>query len=227
MTDKDIMEKLQAPFRKDEIEWRVGSRNQEKTKGLALAYITNRAIQNRLDEIFGCFGWRNEFKEWKQNSQLCGISVLHEGQWITKWDGAADSEMDATKGGLSDAMKRAAYQWGMGRYLYNLPSVWVALKNEKYLAEIPEIPDEFLPENERGQKSKARTTEPNSNNSENSNHEVSQVISEAQAKRLFAISKGNDSLIKTVLSHYGYTTLRDIKRAYYNKICEAVQTAVV
>lgn len=131
MDYKITMEKLQKPFRVDEIEWRVGSTNSDKTKGLALAYVTNRAIQNRLDDVFGIFGWKNEYREWKGKSQICGISVWFEdrNEWITKWDGADDSNMDATKGGLSDAMKRCASQWGIGRYLYKLPQVWCELQS--------------------------------------------------------------------------------------------------
>ena len=123
-----IMEKLQEPFEPSEIEWRVGATTKTKDKGLALAYVTNRAIQSRLDDVFGCFGWKNEFKEWHGDSQLCGISVKVGDEWITKWDGADDSRKEATKGGLSDSMKRAAYQWGIGRYLYKLPQVWVPIK---------------------------------------------------------------------------------------------------
>ncbi|WP_080869240.1 Rad52/Rad22 family DNA repair protein [Aneurinibacillus migulanus] len=128
MDASKVLEALQAPFPPEDIEWRVGSTNKEKTKGLALAYVTNRAIQNRLDEVFGPFGWQNQFKEWKQGSQLCGISVKFGDEWITKWDGADDSNQEATKGGLSDSMKRAAYQWGIGRYLYRLPQVWMPIK---------------------------------------------------------------------------------------------------
>jgi hypothetical protein len=141
----DIMQKLQAPFPPEDIEWRVGSTNADKTKGLALAYVTNRAIQNRLDEVFGVFGWRNEFREWKGSSQICGISIYNNGEWITKWDGADDSNMEATKGGLSDAMKRAGYQWGIGRYLYKLPDFWMPLKNGKYLDGEPNLPLWALP----------------------------------------------------------------------------------
>ena len=54
-----IIDKLQEPFKESEIEWRVGSTTKDKTKGLALAYVTNRAIQNRLDDVFGIFGWKN------------------------------------------------------------------------------------------------------------------------------------------------------------------------
>jgi hypothetical protein len=143
----NIMDKLQEPFKVDEIEWRVGSTTKDKSKGLALAYVTNRAIQNRLDDTFGIFGWKNEFLIWKNTSQICGISVWdsEKNQWITKYDGSDDSQTEATKGGLSDAMKRCAYQWGIGRYLYKLPQTWVALKSEKYLSEIPKLPYWALP----------------------------------------------------------------------------------
>lgn len=148
----EIKAKLQEPFPEKEIEWRVGSTTADKTKGMAMAYVTNRAIQNRLDEVFGVFGWHNEFKTWGSNSQLCGISVKdHEtGEWITKWDGAENTDFEATKGGLSDSMKRAAYQWGIGRYLYNLDSVWVQIKQQgkSYLIEkgcIPKLPSWALP----------------------------------------------------------------------------------
>jgi hypothetical protein len=145
----NTIKQLQAPFKPDEVEWRVGVTSSDKTKGLVLAYVTNRAIQNRLDEVFGVFGWKNEFREWKKDGQLCGISVNHEGEWITKFDGADDSNMEATKGGLSDAMKRAAYQWGIGRYLYELPNVWMPIKKQGssyVLTDTPKLPAWALPE---------------------------------------------------------------------------------
>jgi hypothetical protein len=126
----DIMEKLQQPFKLEELEFRIGATTKDKSKCIPLVYVTNRAIQNRLDDIFGPFGWRNEYKEWK-GGQLCGISILHEGEWITKWDGAEDSQIESLKGGLSDSMKRCAVQWGLGRYLYNSENIWVPMVNGK------------------------------------------------------------------------------------------------
>jgi hypothetical protein len=43
---------------------------------------------------------------------------------VTKWDGADPTKKEATKGGLSDSMKRAAVQWGIGRHLYSLPTAF-------------------------------------------------------------------------------------------------------
>lgn len=79
---------------------------------------------NRLDEVFGPENWQNQFKEWKGKAQLCGISCRIGGEWVTKWDGADDTDFEPTKGGLSDSMKRAAIQWGIGRYLYYCGSSW-------------------------------------------------------------------------------------------------------
>ena len=112
LTVEQVMERLREPFAPEEIEWRIGATTQDKAQGLATPYVTNRAIQNRLDDVFGCFGWQNEYREWHNDSQLCGISVFWNGAWITKWDGADGSDIEATKGGLSVSMKRAAYQIG-------------------------------------------------------------------------------------------------------------------
>lgn len=141
----EIMKKLQEPFKADEIEWRIGNKSKDGKKATALAYITNRAIQNRLDEVFGCFGWRNEFKEWRGSAQLCGISVKNGDEWITKWDGADDSNVEKVKGGLSDSMKRAAYQWGIGRYLYELDTKWVEINEYGQFKQTPTLPDWALP----------------------------------------------------------------------------------
>lgn len=154
MDNKEILKQLQAPFNVDEIEWRIVAKDKTKTKGLVAAYVSNRAIQNRFDEVCGVFGWHNEFKEWKVKEQICGISILNDnGEWVTKWDGASDSKTEATKGGLSSSMKRAAVQWGVGRYLYKLPQMWVKIKNtygDNYVIdEIPKLPKWALPKFEK------------------------------------------------------------------------------
>lgn len=120
--------KLSDYFRDTELEWRLqscGITSKGKPWAKALVYVTNRAIMNRLDEVVGPENWKNEFRNWKevggQQGQLCGISIKIGDEWVTKWDGAQCSEFEPIKGGLSDAMKRAAVQWGIGRYLYEIP----------------------------------------------------------------------------------------------------------
>ena len=130
-TPEELRAVLSAPFSSSDIEWRVSATNAEKTKGLAVPYVTNRAIQNRLDDPVGIDGWYNDFRPWKNGSaQLCGISIFFPQleQCLTKWDGADDSEFESVKGGLSDSMKRAAVEWSIGRYLYGMTQVWVTVQ---------------------------------------------------------------------------------------------------
>ena len=130
---RELLSRLAAPFAAEDLEWRLQIAYEDRMQGIAVPYVTNRAIQNRLDDVMGPDRWHNEFKPWhstgKRESQLCGISLYFEERgWITKWDGAEDSDIEAVKGGLSDSMKRAAVQWGIGRVLYDLNTVWVEIE---------------------------------------------------------------------------------------------------
>lgn len=124
--------KLAEPFPAKDIEWRLQSCGETNGKiwGKVLAYVTNRAIQQRLDDVCGPENWKNEYTKGPDGGILCGISIRYNGEFITKWDGAENTQVEAVKGGLSDSMKRAAVQWSMGRYLYNLKDNW-AVVSEK------------------------------------------------------------------------------------------------
>ena len=86
----------------------------------------------------------------KKKAQLCGISIWDSEKegWVTKWDGADDTAIEPIKGGLSGAMKRAAVQWGIGQYLYDIDDMWVDIvpygKSYKF-AKHPILPSKFLP----------------------------------------------------------------------------------
>lgn len=124
------LKKLREPFHPDELDWKPGSVAKNGQRATLLTYLTNRAVQDRLDEVCGPDKWRNEFKEGPGGGILCGIGILcgqselGPATWVTKWDGAENTQIEAIKGGLSGAMKRAAAQWGIGRYLYHLDSKW-------------------------------------------------------------------------------------------------------
>lgn len=122
------LSRLKDCFEPNDIEWRLqqcGKGSNGKIWGMALAYVTNRAIMNRLDEVCGPENWKNEFKAAPDGGILCGISIKIGDEWVTKWDGAENTDIEAVKGGLSGAMKRAAVQWGIGRYLYKLEESWI------------------------------------------------------------------------------------------------------
>jgi hypothetical protein len=130
MNDKDIAKKLQAPFNADQIEWRINRKGFSNGKpwATAIPYLTSRAVQDRLDDVFGPYGWQNQIKMVSNKGFLTGISFKHEGEWVTKWDGAEGSDsngMDLIKSGSSNALKRAAVLLGIGRYLYDLEEFFV------------------------------------------------------------------------------------------------------
>ena len=144
------LSRLAAPFDPSDIEWKPGATTRDKSKGLAMAYLNSRAVQQRFDDVCGPADWRNEFREGPGGGVLCGISVRIDredgtAEWVTKWDGADNSQVEAVKGGLSGSMKRAAVQWGVGRYLYEIPSPWVRLDDRGRFAETPKIPRQYLP----------------------------------------------------------------------------------
>lgn len=133
---RQIQTELARPFAPEDLEWRIQVTTQDKSKGLAVPYVTNRAIQDRLDDVVGPENWRNDYKPWhsanKKEAQLCGISVYLEDrkEWLTKWNGAEDTDVEPVKGGLSDSMKRAAVQFGIGRVLYKMNPVWVFIEQK-------------------------------------------------------------------------------------------------
>lgn len=127
---------LRKPFPPERISWRVGSTTKDKSKGMALAYIDSRDVQDRLDEVCGPENWQSRYPH-ANGKTVCEIGIRlshgtpgqhdHFVEWVWKADGAGDTDVEAEKGALSDAFKRAAVRWGIGRYLYDLESPWVEL----------------------------------------------------------------------------------------------------
>ena len=125
---------LKEPFPPAEVSWRIGSCGKKGDGFWAqlLAYIDNRNIMDRLDAVCGPDHWCNEFKAGPSGGVICGISIeVAPGKWVTKWDGAENTEIESVKGGLSDSMKRAANQWGIGRYLYDVGDTWADCSTER------------------------------------------------------------------------------------------------
>ena len=135
-----------CPFKDSDISWRVGSTNKKKcadgkaTKGIPLAYIDARDVMKRLDDVVGMANWMDDYKEVKGRI-ICTLSIKTSDGWVSKCDGAGDTETEGEKGGISDAFKRAAVKYGIGRYLYSMPNVWVELDDWGKPKQLPKIPD--------------------------------------------------------------------------------------
>lgn len=112
------------------IKWRVQSFSKNKPAGQCVAYVDARQVSSRLDEVCGPENWQIDYKP-VNNLLMAGIGINTEEGWVWKWDTGSESNIEKDKGHASDAFKRAAVQWGVGRFLYDLDPVWVKANKKK------------------------------------------------------------------------------------------------
>ncbi|VTT98901.1 rad52 22 double-strand break repair protein : Uncharacterized protein OS=uncultured bacterium GN=ACD_20C00398G0011 PE=4 SV=1: Rad52_Rad22 [Gemmataceae bacterium] len=147
-TPQQVQEALARLFDPDQVKWKPQSVKNDRA--LAIAYVDSRTVQDRLDDAVGIGGWKTEFTVLPTGSVECRLSLWLGGQWVTKADVGSPSEQpdegDRTKAAYSDALKRAAVQFGAGRYLYRLPQQWQPYdaKTRKFV-ERPALPSWAVP----------------------------------------------------------------------------------
>lgn len=128
-----ICKQLQEPFSADDIEWRAGSIGADRHPRVqVMAYLTARAVQQRLDDVVGASNWYSTQASMLEFAGIVmlqvGIAIRCDGEWITKYDAAEPTKVESVKGGYSAAFKRAAVQWGIGRYLYHLTNMYAEVQ---------------------------------------------------------------------------------------------------
>jgi len=121
------LKELSRPLDISDIDFRVQSIN---AKGYAtiLAYKDSRVDMNRLDEVVGHIGWQKRY-ELINGNLFCSVGVYDKdnNQWIWKQDVGTESMTEKEKGQASDAFKRACFNWGIGRELYEYPMISIPL----------------------------------------------------------------------------------------------------
>jgi hypothetical protein len=145
---KTITQALATPF--DPKEVRFKPHVVQGNRALALAYVDARVIQDRLDDVLGVEGWQDEYECLPDGSVICRLRLRLGDEWVTKMDVGGPSEQpdggDRMKAAFSDALKRAAVKFGVGRYLYRLPAQWVDYNPVKrQFARTPTLPPFALP----------------------------------------------------------------------------------
>ncbi len=132
-----ISRQLSAPFPPDQVSWRVQGKANAQGRAQVLAYVDARDVATRLDDVVGCENW--EFT-WEPVAAIDGALQVAKGRLVlfgvAKEDVGDASAYEPNKGAVSDALKRAAVLWGVGRYLYSLPAIWVTLQDGKIPAEM-------------------------------------------------------------------------------------------
>ena len=118
----------------EELEVRVGN-TLKNLKGEIYAfqvmiYKTARADMQVLDETLGVFGWKNHYYQVK-NTMVCSISIWDEEkkEWVNKDNGGDDDfNAEQIKAELSDSMKRAGFNVGIGRKLYTINKLYMVIE---------------------------------------------------------------------------------------------------
>lgn len=147
-----LQQRLECPFPAAQVSWRVGTTNQKRvaretgdakarpTKGQLLAYIDARDVMERLDAACGFENWQCRYTLASDGLLICEIGIRIKDEWVWRANGAGDTQVEAEKGKCSDAFKRAAVLWGVGRYLYGLQSPWVDLDQYGKWSADPALP---------------------------------------------------------------------------------------
>ncbi len=137
---------LAAPFPIADIRFKAQAVKGDRA--LALPYIDARVVQERLDQVLGVDGWQDDYTPLPDGGMLCKLSLRFGEAWVTKSDAGRSGEGKERdcKSATSDALKRAAVKFGIGRYLYRLPRQWVPYDQQtKQLREKPRLPDWAMP----------------------------------------------------------------------------------
>jgi len=96
--------------------WKVQTANDYNC--VCVAYVDSRQVQDKLDDVVGPENWTDEYME-VDKQLFCRIGIKTDNGWVYKTDCGTESMTEKEKGQVSDAFKRAAVKWGVGRFLYS------------------------------------------------------------------------------------------------------------
>lgn len=124
---------LSKPLEIKDLDFRVQSINKGGYATI-LVYKDARVDMNRLDEAVGPLNWKREHVN---NNANCIVSIYNEEtkEWVSKEDTGTESNTEAQKGLASDSFKRACFNWGIGRGLYDYPSIRIKLNSDEFTVE--------------------------------------------------------------------------------------------
>jgi hypothetical protein len=118
-----IFKQLAAPFAPRHISWKPGAVKGERC--MALAYADLRAYMKQLDDVCGA-DWSVMYEPWGADRLICRLTVMGT---VRSSTGETTNEAERSENGgtvaEAQAFKRACAMFGLGRYLYNLPDLWV------------------------------------------------------------------------------------------------------
>ena len=140
-----LLEQLRQPFPASAVYWRAGVVSRDKKRAQALPYAEPRVYEDILNRLVPG-EWSCTFKPWGDARIICELTIAG----LTRSSTGEENEGFAPgTSAEAQAFKRACVKFGLGRYLYDLPIVWVPYdERTRKLSETPRIPERFLPKAE-------------------------------------------------------------------------------
>jgi hypothetical protein len=111
--------------------WKIQSFAKNDTLGICVAYIDARDVMDRLDSAVGIENWQDSYYRDSSGNLVCKLGIRINGEWIYKEDTGVSGDFEKEKSEYSDAFKRSAVKWGIGRFLYDLDMRLVRVANKK------------------------------------------------------------------------------------------------
>ncbi len=131
-----IGRELATPLDPEAVEWRPSGKPGPNQRVKIVAYVSARVVEERLDTVVGVGGWSFELEPLVVAGDELRVARGRLSIYgVAKDDIGRASNWEPSKGCASDALKRAAVKWGIGRYLYNLPCVSVTLDAQGHIPE--------------------------------------------------------------------------------------------
>lgn len=147
----ELMAAFAKPFEPKDLLWRIGQKskkNLDKPKATALVYVQVPIIIKRFNDLVGGF-----WKVWygvhpvHKSSAMGTIAIKIAGDWVERQDAGSDSNVEKEKGGISDALKRAARNWGVGLFLWEFPkSKYLPINQYGDFINPHNLPHKFYPD---------------------------------------------------------------------------------
>lgn len=143
LTWPTLLEKLAQPFPASSIYWRAGVVSRDKKRAQALPYAEPRIYEDRLNQVCPSL-WGVSFRPWGESRIICDLTI---GELTRSSTGEENEGFAPGTAAEAQAFKRACVKFGLGRYLYDIPIVWVPYdENARRLGEPPTLPARFLPQ---------------------------------------------------------------------------------
>lgn len=197
-----VAEDLAAPFDLAEVKFKPQAVS--GNRAMAVPYVDARLVAERLDEAVGLANWQDTYTVLPGGEVVCRLSVRLGGEWVAKEDVGGQSEQpdegDRMKAAFSDALKRAAVKFGVGRYLYRLRPQWCDYDPAKrQFVRPPQLPADALP------------TPP---------------LSDAQVKVLAGLIRESEADITAFCAYFGASELSEVPAARFAEAAELLRRKV-